>query len=142
MADTGMTLQVSQELVRPVIESKIQAAIVAELSKSDGGDLIGQVVSRVLTQKVDGDGKATDSTYQQRSTFMEWMVQKAVRECAAKAMAEWLAANKSRFEKHFAAELGKRSAGMARVFVEGLEKSIASQWSFKVDVGFNSPEKR
>jgi hypothetical protein len=45
---TGMTLQVAPELVKPVIEEKIHAAIVAEPVKADQAQLAASVVSRVL----------------------------------------------------------------------------------------------
>lgn len=142
MAETGMTLNVSPELVRPVIEQKIQAAIVEELCKNGQDWMLADIVGRVLNQQVDSEGKASSYSRQGDVTFISWLCKKAIRECAHKAMVEWIEKNKDKFEKHMVAELNKRSAGMAKVFMEGLQKSIQSQWNFKVDVGFDSPKER
>ena len=140
--NTGMTLNVSEDLVRPVIEQKIQSAIVAELTKSDNGAFINGIVGRILSQKVDSDGKPSNYSYDRERSYIEWLCTKAVRECAAKAIEEWLDGNKDKMRKHIQSELAKRSESMAQVFMEGLVGAVKSKWDFKVDVEFASKKDR
>lgn len=137
-----MTLQVSPELVRPVIEAKIQAAIVAELTKGDESGLFAGIVGRVLSQKVDKEGKWDTYGYSGSQEYIAWLCQGAIQASARKAVKEWVERNQAKFEKQFQQELDKRSSGFAKVFADGLLKCVASNWNFTVDVGFVSPKER
>lgn len=136
---SGMTLNVSPDLVKPVIEEKIQAAIVSELCKGDQNAIIGAAVASVLNQKVDSDGKPTTYSYHTTS-YIQWLANKAIRESAQKAIAEWIEKKRPEFEKHFQKELSKNAPAMTKAFVDGLMGSIKNSWSFKVDVAFDSPK--
>ncbi len=133
-------MNVSPELVRPVIEAKIQAAIVAELQKTSVDWVLGGLVSKALGQKVD-QMNGQPSTYSSAIPLLEWLCKDAVQKVARQAIAEWIEANRSIFQKHFEAEMKKNSKSMAKVFFDGVTESMKSTWQFKVDVGFQSPEK-
>lgn len=138
MADTGMTLQVSKELILPVIEQKIQSAIVAELSGDTANRLIASITERVLTQKVNSEGTPDSYGYSSSKTYIQWLCEGAIKECARGAVKRWAEANKEKLEKVFASELQKRNAGMAKAMMDGIEKCMTASWSFTVNVGFNS----
>jgi hypothetical protein len=137
-----MTLQVSPDLVRPVIEQKIQAAIVAALAEGKESAMLSAIVGRVLAQKVDSEGKVSRYDSYNDREYVRWLCETAIRDCARRAVQEWAESNKAKIEKQMQAELSRRSAGMAKVFMDGLLKSMQSSWTFKVDVGFESPKER
>jgi len=133
-----MTLQVSQDLVKPVIEAKIQAAIVAELMRQDQGGLMAAVVGNALTLKVNSEGKVDSYSGYNTGTYIEWLCREAVRKSARAAMETWLQKNGDTIQKHIEREFAKHSKTLAASFVEGLLGSIKSQWQLKVDVAFQS----
>ena len=115
MADTPPTtlsLQLAQQDIEKIIHGAIQAQVVAAM-KANGDVIIAQYVQRMLTEKVDGEGKTSGYTNSNSPTFLQWLSAKTIREAAAEAVREWLAENKPLVVKAVKAALTKNKEKLA-----------------------------
>jgi hypothetical protein len=136
MSDT-VAVTVGSDLVKPIVEAKIQAAIVAALGQSDR--LINDAVNLVLHRKVDSQGQYTTSDY--RSTpYIEWLCT-SVLQCAVKAAVEkWVAANTERIEAALAKEMKMNANTFAKAFTKGFAEGMAGTWRTQFNVSFSNPK--
>jgi hypothetical protein len=74
--------------------------------KADQSQMIASVIGRVLNAKVDRDGKEFNYHHDTR-TYIQWLCDNAIEECAKKAIAEWVEKSKPKFEQQFLKELNK-----------------------------------
>lgn len=120
-------IKVSKELVGPIIEAKIQAAIVGELSNA--GDLVGKVVAQALSQKV----KASDHSYN-KITFIEKVCKDTIRAAAEQAVKEWASEHQAQITAEFLRQLKQPTTArkVVRAMVGGMAEVAGSKWKFSV----------
>jgi hypothetical protein len=105
MAD-GIDFKVSEGLIRPIIESKINTAILEAMGGHER--VIAEMVAGFLNQRVDDEGK--ESGYSSNKPRLTWLVHKMLEEAMRKALTEFLEKKKGllekEFEKFFASKAG------------------------------------
>lgn len=106
---SDVNLSISQDVVRPIIEAKIQAAIVKELEGSAG--ILEKVVARVLMAKVDTEGK--ESCYARETTFVQWACHDAIRRATVDAVREVAEKMKPQLQAQIIKELEARKKEIA-----------------------------
>ena len=129
-----VNVQVGEELVRPIIESKVQAAIVEGLGHAD--QLMQSVISAVINMKVDRDGKPGQG-YSNEQTLLHYLCTKAIRETAEAAVREWIATQQPKLKAELTKQLDRQKAQLAEMMVLGLAESLKNAYRFSVDVEFN-----
>jgi hypothetical protein len=85
MAD-GIDFKVSEGLIRPIIESKINTAILEAMGGHER--VIAEMVAGFLNQRVDDEGK--ESGYSSNKPRLTWLVHKMLEEAMRKALTEFL----------------------------------------------------
>ena len=129
---SGMTLNVDENLVRPIVEAEIQAAIVRQLESSQ--NLIPKLVQAALNQKVNYDGKRSGSDYENKYPYIEVLCNKAIQQAAEEGMKKYIEDSVLLIQVEVEKQIRAQTKNIAKTFVEGLASSIKSSWSFKVDV--------
>ena len=86
MADQ-VDIKISEGLVKGIIESKIQTAIVESLSGES--TLIEKVVAAALQAKVDASGKRSNYSSDNKFTFLEVLCRKTLQDAAKLAIQQW-----------------------------------------------------
>jgi uncharacterized protein YajQ (UPF0234 family) len=127
---SGMTLSVDDNLVRPVIEKEIQAAIVRELGKSD--QMIAEVVRKVMEMKVDREGKP--STYGSDTPYLEWAFKSAIHDATKKAISKWIEENSPAIEAELQKQFVKQKGEFSKAIVGQLLGAVSNKWQFSVNV--------
>ncbi len=131
-------IKVSQDVVRPIIEAKIHAAMVEALGGES--ELMSRVISSVLNQKVNASGGKPDTYDRDTSTLVEYLARSAVRKVAGAAVREWIDKQKPALQKALVAQLSKKSNGLAKTMVDGLGKSLETSWRLSVSCNFSGEE--
>ena len=137
MEDKMASLQINNDIIKPIIEKQIQAAIVANLGNHE--ELIGKMVSLALHAKVNSNGNIdTRSSYDNKYDFLEIITSKTIQEAAQNALTEWLNENSKKIRDAVIAELAKptRQKSMAKAFADAVETSITSKWHMNCTVNF------
>lgn len=127
---SGMTLNVDNDLVKPVIEAEIQAAVVRELGKMN--DLIPQMIKTVISTKVDSDGRANG--YSGNKTYLEWAFQSTMHGAIKKAITEWINGNQEELQKELAKQIMASKSEFAQSVLKAVVGAVENQWRFKVEV--------
>ena len=136
-----VSLNVSQELIKPVIEKQVQAAIMAQLGSAE--DVIAKVVQLALHVKVNDEGNVSKDSYYNKYDFMEVLVGKKIREAATEAFQEWVKGNLDKVRAAVLKEMRKpsRQEALAAAFYDAIQDSISASWTMKCDVKFDRQER-
>jgi len=122
--DSMVALSIDPKAVTPIIEKKIQSAIIAALG--DGDEIIGKMVTLALNKKVDSRGEVNSSSYYNTYDFMELLAEKAIRKAAEEALRDWLKENAEKVKTVVLKEIRKpsRQNSIAKALADGLEGAI------------------
>jgi hypothetical protein len=128
-----VNVQVGQELIKPIIESRIRAAVLAGLGNTE--ELIRAVIYGVLQLKVDREGRPGQG-YSNDIPMLKYLCEKAIKDTAEAAVREWIATQQPKLKAELVKQLDRHKANLAEVMVLGLGKALANAWTFRVDVEF------
>jgi polyribonucleotide nucleotidyltransferase len=128
----GMTLNVDEGLVQPIIEAEIQAAIVRQLESAQ--NLIPKLVQAALNQKVNAEGKVTSSSYDSKYSYIEVLCNQAIQKAAQEGMKKYIEDSLPIIQAEVEKQIRSQTRNIAKTFVEGLAESIKTEWRFSVTV--------
>ena len=129
-------LQVSDEIITPVIEKAIQAAIIKNLGDTDL--LLESMVALALKQKVNEKGGISKYSSDNKYYFVDVHCQNTIREVAKKAFQEWLDLKRDKIKEILLKELKKPAfqAKIAKSLIGVLNNTLEYSWYVKHDVIF------
>jgi len=135
-----VNLNISEDIVRPIIEKQIQAAVLANIG--DPEETIGKLVSLALKQKVNSEGYVSKYDCENRYDFLEVMTGAAIREAAKEALKKWLSDNAELMKKKVIEELNKpeRRESIVGAFADAVERSFKFQWNFGCNINFTKQD--
>jgi YesN/AraC family two-component response regulator len=129
-----VSLEVSDEIVKPIIEREIQAAMVKALGKQE--DLIAQIARSVLATKVDDHGNVNEQNYYNKHDLVETTLSIAIREQVKEAIQEWVNSNtdviRKQVEKEFSTQRFQKE--MRRGLADSVIRSMQCKWNTTVNV--------
>ena len=134
-----VNIEVGEGLIKPLIENKIRAAIIAEMSKHPE-QIINGLVARSLDLKVDENGKP--STYSNSKPYIEHLCDNVIREEAKKALEEMIEENRPKIKEAVKKKMsqGGTSNKLATALVNGMIESLECRYSQKIEVTFKKDE--
>ncbi|MDP4158192.1 MAG: hypothetical protein Q8911_00305 [Bacillota bacterium] len=132
-----INLGISEDMVKPILEKQIQAAILANMGNPE--ELIRNVVSTALRQKVDKDGKVSSYSSDNRYDYLDVLVGKTIRKAAEDSLTEWLKENSQMVKALVIQEMNKpeRQNSLVGAFAKSVEDSLKCSWRFNCDVRFD-----
>jgi len=137
MAEEMASLKINNDIITPIIEKQIQAAIVANLGNHE--ELIGKMVSLALHVKVNDKGRIDQYSSYNKYDFLEVLTSTVIQEAARNALIDWLHVNSQKIRTSVFIELAKptRQKSMAKAFADAVESSITSKWHMNCTVNFD-----
>jgi len=140
MKSTEMVnIEVSEGLIKPLVEEKIRTAIVAEMSKHPQ-QIIDGLVARALDLKVDEKGKP--STYSSAKPYIEHLCDNVIRDEAKKALLEMIEEHRPKIKDSIKKKMsqGGVSKRLATALVDGMVDSLDCKYSQKIEVSFKKKD--
>ena len=134
-----VNVQISRELIKPIIEAKIQAAIISELRNID--DLIPKFVEAALVRyKVNEEGEQSKYSGDNKYSFIEAMCQRTIQQAAREAFAEYIKERQPQIKAEFTKVLKtqKHQKAVVRAMVDGLETCVEKDWRFVFNAKFET----
>lgn len=127
MSQVGIT--VSDDLVAPIIEAKVQAAIIEALG--DERSLVERVVAEALTRKIEPERYSS-----KKVPWIEHVCQKVIREAAEQAIQEWAASHKEVIAAEFLKQLQSKkvASGVVKTMIDGMASVAGCKWKFSIDM--------
>lgn len=131
-------IELSKELIEPIVRAQLQAAITSALGKRD--DLVASVVHTTMNMRVDENGKP--SSYSYAKPLITWVCETAIKEAAQEALKEWMAENKAKLKQQLITEFSKPKAkqSLAEEMVLGMAKAFESRYTMGVTVNFQNKD--
>lgn len=135
-----MSLEINEEMVRPILETQIQAAIVSQLGDQD--KLIEAIVQKALAEKVNAKGNRERDSYYNSYDYLEILASNSIREAAKNALAEWLETNSHKVKTAVLKELEtpSRQRSIAVAYADAIETSLKCSWNMGCNISFERKE--
>lgn len=136
MGNDIANIQISKDVIEPIVRAQLHASIVAGLGRSD--ELVGQVVHTIMNMKVDSNG--APEHYSGGKPLITWMAESAIKEAAKDALKEWFNDNREKIKEDIKKALTKQGKAMAEQFVMGMSKKASDNYYVNIGVNFGVKE--
>jgi hypothetical protein len=128
MADNP-TFQIPKDVIEPIIQAHIAAAVTAALSGQD--QLMNKAVHMVLNQKVDSNGKPDSYPSSSSITFIQWAMREALQKATKDALVAEVAKHADVIRANIAAQLKNSKSPIVQKLVEGLVGALVNPDTLK-----------
>lgn len=134
MAENMINLGISPELVKPIVEKQIKAAVTEMFGGAD--EIINKVVTAMIHQKVDSSGKVNSSSYNNQYDWFEMVFSKHIREAVENELKEQMKSMSAAIRKSLIKKLRSEQGAnlVADALLRGLEGTFEHSWTSKIDV--------
>lgn len=125
----GVSIEVGKDLIAPIVEAKIQAAIVEALNGESS--IVGSVVAKVLTARV-RKGEYSNETW----TMLESICHETIVKAARGALERWAAEHQKQIEAELLKQIKSKGTveGMAKQFLHAMVATAGNQWRMSFNV--------
>ncbi len=121
----NVKLEVSNEIVRPIIEAKINSVLLDAFT-SNKEAVIKEIVERTLRVKVDETGNINKDRYYNQQEYFDWVVQKCIRDVALNAFNVWVEKHKPEIEKNIKKILDENKKGIIEAYLKKFTTNLNS----------------
>lgn len=112
------TFQIPQDVIAPIIQANITAAIAQALGSS--GQVLEKAISTILATQVDAEGKPSNYSHHTHKTWLDWAIGDAIRRAAKAAIEENVATLQDALKQQMVAQLTKKNSPLIKQIAEGL----------------------
>ncbi len=128
-----LEFKVSSDLVKPIIEAKINAAVIEAMGGHER--FIHDIVGKYLSEKVDENGKHNSYERENRYTRAEAVLMGCINDAMKEQLAAIMAEKKEEFRDAILSFFrSKRGTSIiVDAITTGLAKSLASEWRTKIE---------
>jgi len=134
MDANSATLQLPKDLIESAIQQHVAIAMSSILG--DGSKVLERAVQQVLNEKVDDSGKRASYSRETCLTYIQWVVNVALREAVKKAVNEEVGKYADQIRSAMAKDLASKNSPMLKQLVESMTKGIinaaSDRWSLTV----------
>lgn len=132
-----LSMEVDPEAIDGIIRETVTASIATALQKQ-GLDFHEVVVAAILDAKVDNDGKVIPRDHynwkHEKRSWFDHQLEGMLRECAKKALAEFVEQQSPKIQEAMFAAFKKRTPQIVKAMTDGTIKAFTDRWGFRFDV--------
>lgn len=134
----NVNIQISQDLIKPIIENKIKMAIIEAMGGNN--ELIAQTVDAIFKLKVDSSGNKSRYDSDNKFNFIDVVLKQGIETACKEAIKEYIQENKDNIKQEVRRQLQTKTGTSQFVssFITGMLKASESEYRFKADFTFNS----
>ena len=139
MADNMINLGISPDLVKPIVETQIKAAVTEMFGGAD--EVIKKVVTAMIHQKVDSSGNVNRSSYNNEYDWFEIVFSKHIKEAVENELREQMKSMSAAIRKALIKKLRSEQGAnlVADALLKGLEGTFEHSWQSRMDVKIIAP---
>lgn len=131
-----MSLNLSADMIKPIIEKTIQANVLSALNGWES--LVTNMVNAILTTKVDCTGRISEYSCENKYNWLEINLTKRIKELVEaevkKQIDESAEAIREAVRKQITSKAG--SNAVAKAVVDGLIGSFEKSWTSRINISF------
>lgn len=120
--------KVSEGLIKPIIEAKINAAIIEAMGGHE--KMVGEMLNAYMTQRVDSEGKEDRYSDSRNKPRLQWLMHKMVEAALKDALTGFLQTKqdfmKKEFEKFFNSKKG--TSQLVAAMQDGFCDALKDKW--------------
>jgi hypothetical protein len=124
MANDNPTFQIPKDVIEPIIQAQISAAVLAALQPT--GRVLEQAVSAVMQTKVDSEGKPERYSGHGKP-WIDWVVADCIQKSARSAIEQFLTEQQKVIRASIAKQLTARNSPLAKQLIEGMLAGLISE---------------
>lgn len=132
-----MSLNLSADMIKPIIEKTIQANVLSALNGWEG--VVTDMVNTVLTTKVDSSGNISTYSCENKYTWLEVNLNRRIKELVEdevkKQIEKSADAIRDTVRKQITSKAG--SNAIAKAVVDGLIGTFEKSWTSSIDISFS-----
>jgi len=136
MPPEDATLKLPKDLLESAIRDNVALAVASAMG--DGSRILTEAVSRVLTQRVDSDGKPTNSSYGAVQTYVQWLVNTAIRKAVADCLVSEVGKHEEAIRAEIARQLSLKKSPLLKQLTDamttGVIRATENKWRFTVHI--------
>lgn len=140
MSGNMINLGINEDMVKPILEKQIQAAIMANLGNVD--ELFEFAIKKALSVKVNSEGLVSNYSSDNKYDFLEALTAKAIRNAATEAIKEYVKENQEQLKIALKKEMEKKANQnkLVQAFVDSATNTFSYEWRFdaKVELSKNT----
>ena len=139
MNNNDVSLTISQEIVKPIVEAKIKEALIKSFGENKS-ELLNKIIDDFLTQRVDKDGKISSYSSDNEYHYIDILLRNMINEALKDAVASWVSENKDMIKNAVYEKLNTKAVTrkMAGDIISGLIKATKNEWRFSTSFNFKS----
>lgn len=140
MSGSMINLGINEDMVKPILEKQIQAAIMANIGNVD--QLFEMAIKKALSVKVNQDGNVSNYSSDNKYDFLEALTGNAIRRAATDAIREYVNENQETLKTVLKKEMEKKAnqSKLIEAFVEAATKSFDYRYNFNASVSIQKTE--
>lgn len=133
MNKDSVSLEISKDIVKPIVTAKIQEAILEALGGAD--EVIKKVTETILTQKVDSKGQPSNYSYDSMS-YLDYVVTNQIKEAIKEELTKQIIDSSSVIKDAIIKLVQtKNGANMvAKALLDGMNKTFESSWRSEIKI--------
>lgn len=132
-----MSLNLSADMIKPIIEKTIQANVLSALNGWEG--VVTDMVNAVLTTKVDKNGNISDYSSENRYSWIEVNLNRRIKELVEDEVKKQIEKSADAIRDAVRKQITSRagSNAIAKAVVDGLIGTFEKSWNSRINISFD-----
>lgn len=132
-----MSLNLSADMIKPIIEKTIQANVLSALNGWEG--VVTDMVNAVLTTKVDENGNISDYSSENRYSWVEVNLNRRIKELVEDEVKKQIEKSADAIRDAVRKQITSRagSNAIAKAVVDGLIGTFEKSWNSRINISFD-----
>lgn len=132
-----MSLNLSADMIKPIIEKTIQANVLSALNGWEG--VVTDMVNAVLTTKVDKNGNISDYSSENRYSWVEVNLNRRIKELVEDEVKKQIEKSADAIRDAVRKQITSRagSNAIAKAVVDGLIGTFEKSWNSTINISFD-----
>ena len=137
MSENIVSMNIDKNLIKPIVEAQMKQAILDNMG--DIKEYMQQLIEIALNEKCDIKGKTNCSSYDKKYTYIDVLLNNAIRKTAQEAIQEFMVQESKTFKKAFKNYLKQTTTlnHLFDTFVNFADKTMVEN-NYKMNIDFQT----
>lgn len=129
-----VNLGINKELITPIVEKEIKAAVVAAMGGADS--VIEKVVNSIMYQKVNSEGKVSSYSGDNRYTFIEYVLTNNIKDAIGEELKRQIGEKAEPLKKAIVKNLRNEVTAnkLADALLTAFSQTVDSNWKSVINI--------
>jgi hypothetical protein len=135
MAAENPTFQIPRDVIEPIIQAHVSAAVAQALGGRD--QLVSKTVEMIVNAQVEADGKLARYDDSRNKRWLDWAMGDVVRSVIMKALQDEMAKHKVQLTEIVAKELARKNSPLIKQMAAAMVGGFANEETLKYRLTVN-----